>query len=304
MLKKIDLVDITWKKIGSENLPNLIKLFSQNPDIDSDIFYEIQDEIWEEGVCKTSFFLTFPYMVEIAALQPYETAKDLWIYLGMMASTQQIYRELVSNDILILFDKALEFAEEMCINAIVTQKEISSNDALYLFSSLFSFSKHKFGYMAISCYKDDFIGTSLWKCEKNHINDVTIYDSGIVEYEKSDPQKTISKVDCDSLKYKFVTKNNNPWIKFSDIFDEFILNHKPSEPILSHLKLSKLIVQNGVISDMPMRFAFSLCGCLLLCNGNIDESNRILHGWDQVICPLCNSKGLFADYWYEFESNY
>jgi len=69
-----------------------------------------------------------------------------------------------------------------------------------------------------------------------------------------------------------------------------ILSKDIPDNIISHLKLSLLMLENGVTPNLPMKFAFSLCGSLLCSEGAIDLASRMFHGWDMVKCELCGKE--------------
>lgn len=298
-MRKIEFDDKIWEELGAQNLPELINEFAENPEVDSENFRELVDCIWDAGVCEPIFFVAIPHLIDIASKLEFHRAKDLWCYLGSWVSTHNKYCGEISEQVLDLFYSSLQYAEKVCIESILKVSKLNDIDAVYLYASLFAFSNHDLGYMTMSSYKDDLEGTSVTKCENGHLNDVTVYNSGIVAYEEKEHPSTIAFVDLDSINYHFEKSDNNPWLLFEGCIQRLIKNDNISQEIKSHLKLSELIVKYGVKPDLPVKYAFSLYGSLLLCNGSIDESNRIFHGWDKITCQECGQKFIFADGWCE-----
>jgi len=170
---------------------------------------------------------------------------------------------------------------------------------MYLYAGAFAFAKHDFGLMGMSGYKDDFPGASLAICDRGHLNDVTVYDPGIVAYEESERPRGIPVVDIAFFNYPFTARVNNPWACFEEKILKAMSDETTTDETASHLRLSLLTVRNGVTPDLPMKFAFSLYASLLYCEGAVELSKRMLHGWDRVKCQTCGEDYLFADGWYE-----
>ena len=116
-------------------------------------------------------------------------------------------------------------------------------DAQYLYASLFSFIKHRLGYMTLASYKDDLVGTSISKCPDGHMNDFSIYNTCIVEYEGEEKACNVTGVEY-SLE-EFPEKRYNPWRIFLHRFLNIIDSEEISPEIKSHFKLSALIVSRG-----------------------------------------------------------
>jgi hypothetical protein len=224
-----------------------LEAFSQNTSAESEKFNELMDYIWDAGVCLPPFYAVIPHLIDITAKQTFEIAKDLWIYIGSWISVQEKFRSGIPDELLNCFDLSLKYAEKVCARVLSEQEKISEVDAIYLYSGLFAFSGHAFGYMTLSAYKDDMEGTSIAKCDEGHLNDITVYNSGIVPYEREE---------------------------------------KP------HIIVS-------VTTSLPMKFAFSLCGSLLYCEGSVDLSSRIFHGWDVLKCQSCGEEYQFSEHWCE-----
>lgn len=297
MLKKIEYHNKVWDTFENDNIITLIEEFSVNPFVESKTFEKLTDSIWDAGTCKPLFFMVIPYLIEIVSKHDFEITKDLWCYLGGWISMHERYRKGISEDILECFDLALIYAEEKCINQIVASSIINSEDAQYLYASLFAFAKHRLGYMAMGGYKDDIVGTSIAMCPNGHLNDVSIYDSGIVPYEEAEHPCDIADVSLEDVKIE--SREKNPWICFEKSIQIVMENKSISKEIKSHLELSRHIIKYGVTPKLPMKYAFSLYGSLLYCNGSVDESIRILHGWDKITCLECGEKFIFADGWCE-----
>jgi hypothetical protein len=299
MIKKIEYENKIWSELGTPILPKLISKFEEKPETDSDIFYEIVDYIWDSGVCEPIFFVVVPHLINIASKLEFYKSKNLWCYLGSWISTHKKYRKDVSEEVLDIFYSSLSYAENICIKLISNAGKLDDSDAAYLYASLFAFSNHVLGYMTMSSYKDDLEGTSITKCDNGHLNDITVYNSGIVLYEEKEQPKRITEVDLNSIQYHFEKNDNNPWILFVKDIQRLIENENISKAVRSHLELSEKILKYGVKPDLPIKYAFSLYGSLLLCNDSIEVSNRVFHGWDSIRCKECGMEFIFADGWYE-----
>lgn len=60
-----------------------------------------------------------------------------------------------------------------------------------------------------------------------------------------------------------------------------------------------MILDKGISPKLPMKFAFSLCGSLLYCEGSVELANRLFHGWDILICQTCGVHFQFSEHWCE-----
>lgn len=297
MLNKVDFTNKIWDTLDNQKLISLIKDFDLNPSVESDVFQEITELIWGDGVCNPIFFVAIPYLIDIASRLQIKESKDLWSYLGCWISTHEKYRCNVSEEVLEYFDSSLKYAEETCIKQITSVEKLDETDALYLYASLFAFAKHKLGYMTMSGYKDDFEGVSVAECPRGHLNDVTVYNSGIVAYEKGQKPCCITMLEVTDIGLE--AEKNNKWVLFEERIQQEIDNENTSNEVKSHLELSKSIINKGVTSQLLTKYAFSLYGSLLYCNGSIDISMRIFHGWDEITCIKCGEKFIFADGWCE-----
>lgn len=297
MVKKIGYDNKIWNTLEKERVIDLIEKFRVNPVVESDVFEELVDYIWDSGTCKPLFFAVIPHIIEIASVNDFEAAKDLWCYLGNWIATHEKYREGISDEVLECFDLALACAEERCINQIVSADQMSNIDAQYLYASLFAFAKHRLGYMTMSSYKDDIAGTSIAVCQNGHLNDVTIYNSGIVPYEMAECPHNVREVYINDIKIE--DREDNPWILLGKKIQKGLAIQSTSKEIVSHLKLAQEIIRHGVTPNLSMKYAFSLYGSLLYCNGSFSEGMRILHGWDEFTCLQCGEKFIFADGWCE-----
>lgn len=296
-MNKWDFNSKVWDTWENQQLKNLVNNFEKNPYVTSDVFRKITELIWEEGTCYPMFFVTIPYLIEIASKLKIEESKDLWSYLGCWISTHGKYRTGVPEEVLECFDFSLKYAEEACIKQILSVEKLDEEDAQYLYASLFAFAKHRLGYMAMSGYKDDFAGTSIAKCPKGHLNDVTVYNSSIVPYEEKEKPCNITMLEKIDIDYE--KQENNKWGLFEKRIQRKINNEDTSTAVRSHLELSKNIIQKGISSNLNMKYAFSLYGSLLYCNGSVNASMRIFHGLDEIACVVCGEKFIFADGWCE-----
>ena len=94
-------------------------------------------------------------------------------------------------------------------------------------------------------------------------------------------------------------RNDNEWKHFVKRIQRELDNENTSIEVKSHLKLAKYIVERGVTPQLPIRYAFSLYGSLLYCNGSFDAGMRVFHGLDVITCVECGEKFIFADGWCE-----
>lgn len=290
-------VQFYFDKLCNQELVELLNQFEEMPNTESEVFLCIKDYIWEEGTCYSDFFIVVPYLIRIASNLRIHESKDLWSYLGCWTATQEKYRVDISKDVLADFDLALAKAEKACIKQIMSVEKLNDQDAIYLYASLFSFAKHRFGYMTLAGYKDDIVGTSIAECPNGHVTDYSIYNSGIVCYEEHENPCKIPM--NDDYNYILSSKSDNPWNEFIPKFRKILLTDSIDEELKSHFNLSCRIAQNGVTPFIEMRYAFSLYGCLLFCNGTIDLSMRVLHGLDIICCSECGESYIFADGWCE-----
>lgn len=297
MLNKIDFNNKIWDTSYNQKLVVLIKAFELTPSVESDTFEELTDLIWQDGVCEPVFFAAIPYLIEIAAGLRIEDSKDLWSYLGCWIATHEKYRHGVSEEVLKYFDVSLKYAEEACIQQIICVEKLDDTDAWYLYAGLFVFARHRLGYMTMSGYMGDFAGTSVAKCKKGHLNDVTVYHSGIVPYDEKEKPCKITMPEVTDIDIE-VNKNNH-WNLFGERIQQAIEHESTSDEIKAHLELSKNIIHKGVTSQLLMKYAFSLYGSLLYCNGSVEASMRAFHGWDEITCIECGKKFIFAEGWCE-----
>lgn len=296
-MNKLEFTSKVWDTLENQQLKNLISNFDLHPYVSSDAFQKITGLIWEEGTCYPMFFVTIPYLIEIASRLKIEESKDLWGYLGCWISTHDKYRSGVSKEVLECFDSALKYAEEACIKQILSVEKLDEADAQYLYASLFAFAKHRLGYMAMSGYKDDLAGTSIAKCPKGHLNDVTVYNSGIVPYEEKERPCNIAMLKKIDIAYE--RQESNKWELFEKRIQREIDNENTSTAVKSHLELSKNIIQKGISPKLNMKYAFSVYGSLLYCNGSFNASMRVFHGLDELVCVECGEKFIFAEGWCE-----
>lgn len=299
MIEKINLDSDIWSAAENKQLKSLIEEFALHPYVESDLFREIADCIWESGTCYPMFFVAIPYLVEIAAKFELDDSKALWQYLGCWVSTHEKYRNIVSEEILECFDNSLQYAEEVCIKQLASSELLKETDAQYLYASLFAFARHRLGYMSMSGYKDDFVGTSIAKCPNGHLNDVSIYNSGIVAYEEDESPRSI--VDIGEVDIDDEITTNNYWRLFETTIQEKMTDMTTERDVRSHLELAKKIIRKGINPNLRMSYAFSLYGSLLYCAGAHDAGMRIFHGWDEIVCAECGEKFVFADGWCEDE---
>ncbi len=293
------LSNMYFEKLNNKEVAELLHLFEKNPDTESDVFLDLKDCIWQEGICNHDFYIVTPQLIRIAANIDFSVSKDLWSYLGCWISTQEHDRNVVDGEILNAFDLALEYAEKECIKQIRMIEKMDDLDAQYLYASLFAFAKHRFGYMTLAAYKDDIIGTSCAKCPNGHMNDFSIYNSCIVPYEGEEKACDIANVT--DVMEEYSKRKDNPWKAFADRFRKIIDLEEVDSQIKKHFELSYNIVCNGVTKDLNLKYAFSLYGCLLYCNGSLKESMRAFHAWDKVCCNECKEYFIFAEGWCEVE---
>lgn len=293
---KLDLDSDYWD-LYDEKIPGLLQLYSQNIRAYTDEFDEIRDYIWDAGACERPFYAVIPHMIYFASNVDFEIAKELWSNIGIWVSRQEKFRTGVPDEILSIFDHSLRYAEKKCAELLVKQNQIAHDEARYLFPTLFSFSKHAFGYMALGSYKDEPEGIDVATCSQGHEDEFTIFNTGIVPYGVVEESHIIIPVGSKDFEYPFEKSHDTTWSDFLDTIDNKISSNIIPENILSHLKLARIILENGVTPNLPMRFAFSLCGSLLYCQSTEDLANRMFHGWDMVKCTICGEKYQFCDHW-------
>lgn len=296
-MNKLEFDRKYWDFYDKE-IPTLIKKFSLNANTETEEFRKLMGYIWDAEVCLPPFYAVIPHLIYITSNETFEIAKDLWCYVGAWVSIQSKYRLGVPEEILVCFDDSLKYAESACIKILAEQRSIPEEDAAYLYPALFAFAGHAFGIMALSDYKDGAEGTSLAKCDNGHLIDVTVYDSGIVPYEQEEESRIVPAPDLDCFEYPFAKEKENSWSCLMPKIQRAILSKDTSNRIISHMKLSLLILEYGVTPDLPMKFAFSLCGSLLYSERAIDLADRMFHGWDIVKCKICGNEFQFSDHWY------
>lgn len=283
--------------LSDQKLKELINEFRENPDVASDVFMEITELIWDAGTCYPLFWEAVPCLIEIASGLKIEASKDLWSYLGCWISTEDKYRNGVSKEMLEHFDSSLKYAEGACIEQIARADKLDDTDAQYLYASLFAFAKHRLGYMTMGGYMDDLEGTSIAECPQGHLNDVTVYNSCIVAYEENEKPCAPNipgpvDIGCES-------RENNHWKPLEEKIQMVMDNENIDKEVKAHLLLSKDILSRGVDSGLDIKYAFSVYGSLLYCNGSVDAAMRVFHGLDEITCAECGKKFVFADGWCE-----
>lgn len=292
---KLELNSGYWN-LYDKRIPDLLELYSKNISTDTDEFDEIIDYIWDAGTCKPPFYAVIPHLIYLASNIKFDIAKDLWSNIGIWVCRQEKFRSGVPEEVLSIFDNSLRYAEKKCAEVLAEQDKIDSYEALYLFPSLFSFSKHAFGYMALGSYKEEPEGSDITVCSQGHEYYVTVLPTGIVPDGVEEPPHTISSVDSKDFEYSF-EKNSNGWNCFLNKIEKKISNNTIPDNILSHLKLARRILENGVTPNLPMRFAFSLCGSLLYCQSTVEAAYRMFHGWDIMKCITCGEEYPFYEHW-------
>jgi len=292
---KLELDSKFWG-LYDEKIPGLLESYSQNISTDTDELDEIMDYIWDAGTCKPPFYAVIPHLIYFASNVDFDIAKDLWSNIGIWVCRQEKFRCGVPEEVLSIFDNSLRYAEKKCAEVLAEQDQIDSYDALYLFPSLFSFSKHAFGYMALGSYKEEPEGSDITACSQEHEYYVTVLPTGIVPYGVEEEPHIIPSVDSKDFEYPF-ENNNNGWNCFLDRIENKISNGTIPDNILSHLKLARIILANGVTPNLPMRFAFSLCGSLLYCQSTVDSACKMFHGWDVMKCTTCGEEYPFYEHW-------
>nr|WP_302168512.1 hypothetical protein [uncultured Schaedlerella sp.] len=293
---KLDLDSKYWS-LYSEEIVELLDDFSKNINASTIEFSKIRDIIWDQGTCNSSFYAVIPHMIFYASKADYEIAKELWSNIGIWVSTQEKFRCEVPEEVLTVFDNSLKFAEKKCAELLAKQIQIVYDDARYLFPTLFSFAGHVFGHMTLSDYMAPIEGADVATCSQGHDEEFSIFDTGIVPDGEKKEHHIIKSVDTEDFEYPFEKSSENHWSCFLDVIDEKLSGESITDPIRSHLKLARLIIANGVTSNLPVRFAFSLCGCLLYCKSSEEAANRMFHGWDIVKCKVCGEEYRFCDRW-------
>lgn len=262
-----------------------------------DTLLDIKDYIWEEGTCYPDFYIIIPQIIyQIKDLNISES-KDYWEYIGSWVATQNYFRNNINEEILFQFDNSLKVAEYECMSRICNLEKINDVDAEYLYLALFSFAKHRLGYMALGNYRDAIEGTSIARCSKNHISDFTVFDTGIVKYEEDEQPCEIASVEVDDE--NVLEETDNPWMQFAYKFEKILDSGELEDNIKSHFLMSLVTLKKGISPELDMKKAFSLYACMLYSNGSISESMRVFHAYDTVSCEECGEKFIFAEGWCE-----
>ena len=282
---------------SDQKLKELINEFRENPDVASDVFMEIIELIWDAGTCYPLFWETVPCLIEVASGLKIEESKDLWSYLGCWISTEEKYRDGVSKEVLEHFESSLKYAIGACIEQIARVDKLDDTDAQYLYASLFAFAKHRLGYMTMGGYMDAFAGTTITECPQGHLNDVTVYNSGIVAYEENEKPCALNIPGPADSGYE--SQENNSWKLLEEKIQIVLDNENTDKEVKAHLQLSKDILSRGVDLRLDIKYAFSVYGSLLYCNGSVDAGMRVFHGLDEITCTECGKKFVFADGWCE-----
>lgn len=299
MLDKISLDDTIWASIDAMDTSKLLETFLNDPDTSASVFHQLLDCFWDSGTLKPAFFIAAPYLIELSVKSSFQKAKDIWCYLGCYSSAQEEFRSSIPSTVLQKFDVALEFAALVYPNILIKNKHELTTDLGYLIPAQFSFIKHAFGKIALSNYfLDDSCGESLIYCDSNHENDLLIYRCGITHIGQ---KKVATALPLDINIDVAETEENEPrntWQAFIQPLEFLLKDNSISKEIVSHIDLSVSLIKNRCIStELPMRFAFSLCGSLLLWAGDENLAMRAFHAWDYVTCAVCKEKFRFADNW-------
>ena len=100
------LSNMYFEKLNNKEVAELLHLFEKNPDTESDVFLDLKDCIWQEGICNHDFYIVTPQLIRIAANIDFSVSKGTYIRslardiayeCGSAAHLTGLYRTKVGN---------------------------------------------------------------------------------------------------------------------------------------------------------------------------------------------------------------
>lgn len=295
MMEKIEFSHPFWKNDDTQLIADLIGKLWEEKDNDN-IILDIDDLVRENDERMPVLYGIIPYIVEIAVNKEAEEAIKIWTYLGCWVYNQNLFRTGIDTFVLKCFDEALKNAEVKLCEYLSKGYKLNESDLEYLYACLFAFAGHDFGCIVVDPFRDYEEGAALARCPNGHLNEFAVYDNGIFLYDEKERKRGLPAVPMGEFAYPLEKEQQNSWKILMPLIDNR-MQTETSSSIKSHLKIAAKVLEQGVTGKLPMRFAFSVYGSLLYCNGCINSANRFFHGWDEVVCPVCGEKYVFADYW-------
>lgn len=295
MIEKVEFDHHFWENYDIKFISDLIEKLWEENDNDS-IILDIDDLVRENDERMPILYGIMPYIVEIAIKKEAKETIKIWTYLGCWIFNQNLFRTGIDTFVLKCFDEALKSAEVKLCEYLSKGYELNESELEHLYACLFAFAGHDFGCMVVDTFRDYEEGYASAQCKKGHLNEFVVYDNGIFTYNEDIRKKDLPTVPPSELAYPLEKEQKNNWKILIPLIDNR-MQTETSLAIKSHLKIAVKVLEQGVTDKLPMRFAFSVCGSLLYCNGCINSANRFFHAWDEVECPVCGEKYVFADYW-------
>jgi len=295
MLKRIGFSNKFWGNYDTKLISSLIEKLWKKNNIDN-IILDIDDLVREDDKRTPVLYGIVPYIVEIAVKKETKETKKIWNYLGCWVFNQNQFRAGINTLVLEYFDEALKFAESRLCEFLSKGYKIDMPELENLYTCLFAFAGHDFGCMVVDTFRDYEEGYASCRCKNGHLNEFAVYDNGVFSYNENEKEKDIFVVPQNELEYPFEKEHKNNWKIFIPQIDK-CMQTETSLSIKSHLRIAMKVLEQGITKHLPMRFAFSVCGSLLYCNGCTNCANRFFHAWDKVVCSVCAEEYIFADYW-------
>ena len=294
-MKKIELSHNFWKNYDTKLISDLIEKLWEENDNDN-IILDIDDLVRENDERMPIMYGIVPYIIEIAVKKETKETKKIWNYLGCWVFNQKQFRSGVNKVVLECFDEALKIAEISLCEFLSKGYKMNESELENLYTCLFVFAGHDFGRMVVDTFRDYEEGYATARCKNGHLNEFAVFDNGIFCYNENEREKYFPLVSPSELEYPFEKEQKNNWKVFLPLIEN-CMQTETSLAIKSHLRITMIVLEQGITDKLPMRFAFSVCGSLLYCNGCINCANRFFHAWDKVVCPVCGEEYIFADYW-------
>lgn len=299
MLNKVELDCSIWSEFGADEVPILLKKFFENPDINSQYFRALLDQMSDSLVCKPTLFLTIPHLIEFASTNPFAKMIDVWCHIGICIACATEYKGNIPSSILDLYNCAINYAEKIYPNILVSNQNLLCPKGHYLFSALFGFARHDLGKIGLgNFFANDSVGESIVFCKNGHENDVIIFsDTTIAPIEKYKRKYKTAPVYNADTQVIISTRNPNPWEIFVDPLKGMLLSMDIPCEIKTHIQVAIKVAECGVSPQIPMKCAFSLLGSLLYWCGMKQFALRAFHSWDTICCEVCGEPFCFADQW-------
>jgi hypothetical protein len=308
MTERLPLDSPRWTQLATfggnaGDVPSLIRRIQAERSFTSEsAFAEFVDRVFQQFSVREAVYAAVPHLVDLGETLPQDQSAELWVWIGTVAACAAVSEHPVPPEFADAYAEALATAEVHCVTALASGR-LEVFEAYQIGVAALGLAGHRLGLLVMDNYSPEEDAETSAVCQAcGKQIQVAAFDEGLVvedqDFHGYPQPPTPPRAFNEATFLDTEVRSNSPWRQVEDALSRRVKPEGTTSLPASHISTAIKTARVGMPPNVAAGAAFSLLGSLLALNDGRTSARRYFHAWDEIECPFCGSRFVFADSWW------